>query len=347
MECVYSIVRTHVCIAQTISAARFHTMRVECKRVRTASLECSFSSLDESRAAAYRSLRVKPTKAIRDVVCRDARVRVTDVGEGKPLVLLHDFLSDRDEWGGVVDAFAERFRVVSVDLPGFGESEKPRPGRFAYDFDSFADAIVDVAAALDAAPFSVCGHGLGAAIAIALAERHSASVERVVLACPPIFGARAVSFSRAFAVPVVGSAVFKQLFGRRALARHFRRDVFHTPPSAIDARLARLFEELDAPAAREAAVTTLGALLDTRTVEARLARVAAPALVVWGRLDTLAPAAIAKKLVRDLPDARLELLDCGHSPAEEAPDAFAKRALDFLVAKRKAPARATSASRRA
>ncbi len=273
-------------------------------------------------------------------MCRDARVRVTETGEGKPLVLLHDFLSDRDEWARVVPAFAEKFRVVSVDLPGFGESEKPRPGRFAYDFDAFADAIVDVAAALDAAPFSIAGHGLGAAITIAIAERHPSSVERVVLACPPLFGSRAVSFSRVFAVPIVGNAMFKQLVGRRALAWHFRRD-------AGDARIARLFEEFNAPAAREAAATTLDALLDTRTLEARLARVACPTLVVWGREDSLAPAALAKKLVRALPDARLELLDCGHSPAEEAPEIFAKRALEFLVAKRVVASRSQAAARRA
>jgi len=291
------------------------------------------ATLDGARDAAYRSARLKPEETIRDVVCRDARVRVSEVGPARagapPLVLLHDFLSDRDEWAAVRAPFAEKFRVLSVDLPGFGESEKPRPGRFSYDFDAFADAIVDVAAALDAAPFSACGHGLGAAIAIATAERHPSSVERVVLACPPIFGGRAIARARAFTAPVVGAALFKQLVGKRALARHFDK-------SAKDPRVARLFDELDAPAAREAAATTLAALNDTRTLEARLARVASPALVVWGRNDPLASAAIAKKLVRALPDARLELLDCGHSPAEEVPDVFATRALAFLESKRAA-----------
>ena len=130
---------------------------------------------------------------IRDVVCKDARIRV-DVrgggGEGKPVLLVHDFLSDRQEWEAISGRLSEHFRVLAVDLPGFGESEKPRhgsgPGRFGYDFDGFAEALVDVAGALDAAPLSVCGHGLGAAIAIALAERHPTMVERLVLVAPPI-----------------------------------------------------------------------------------------------------------------------------------------------------------------
>jgi pimeloyl-ACP methyl ester carboxylesterase len=243
--------------------------------------------------------------------------------------LVHDFLSDRDEWEAVAAGLSDRFRVLALDLPGFGESEKPTPNRFGYDFDRFAEALVDVAGALDAAPLSVCGHGLGAAIAIALAERHPTMVERLVLVAPPIYGGQPVSMSRAFALPVVGPSAFKQLYGRRALAWHFGRDVFSVGKPSKE-RMERLFEAFNAPAAREAAVATLEALRDTRAVEARLARVSSPTLVVWGRRDALAPPGVARKLAKALPDARLELLECGHSPAEELPDRFAELVLEFL-----------------
>ena len=156
-------------------------------------------SVDESAASG--------TSQTRDVVCRDARVRVTETGTGKPLVLLHDFLSDRGEWDPVTAALAARFRVLSVDLPGFGESEKPTPGRFGYDLDRFAKALVEVAGALDAAPCSIIGHGLGAAIAMAIAEKHPPLVERLVVVAPPLFGAKPVSFSSALETPVVGPVV--------------------------------------------------------------------------------------------------------------------------------------------
>jgi pimeloyl-ACP methyl ester carboxylesterase len=274
----------------------------------------------------------------RDVLCKDARVRVSEQGSAqeRPLLLIHDFLSDRGEWDEVAGPLAERFRVLSVDLPGFGESEKPTPGRFGYDLDRFAAALVDVAGALDAAPLSVCGHGLGAAIAIALAERHPPLVERLVLVAPPLFGAKPVSLARVFAVPVVGPVAFKQLYGRGALGWHFRRDVFAAGKPAPE-RIARLYDAFNAPAAREAASATLEALRDTRAVEARLSRVASPALVAWGRRDVLAPPALGRKLARALPDARLELFDCGHSPAEETPARFAEAALEFLAPRRATP----------
>ncbi len=277
----------------------------------------------------------EPSEAIaavraRDVTCRNVRVRTHERGSGPPILLLHDFLSDAGEWSDVTGLLAERFRVLTVDLPGFGESEKPRPNRFDYTFDRLADAMVDVAGALDAAPLSVCGHGLGAAVALALAERHPSMVHRLMLVSPPLFGGRAMAGARAMGLPVIGALTFKQLYGRRFFDRHFKKHVFSVNAPSSD-RLERLFDHFSSPAAREAAFAILEATQDTRTLEARLSRVSAPALVVWGRKDVLAPATIGRKLSRALPSARLSLMDCGHSPAEEMPGRFADAALEFFA----------------
>src|SRR5262245_24682034 len=68
---------------------------------------------------------------IRDVAARGARIRFVEAGSGPPLLLLHDFLSSHVAWDDVVPELAAHFRVIVPDLPGFGESEKPPPGRYA------------------------------------------------------------------------------------------------------------------------------------------------------------------------------------------------------------------------
>jgi pimeloyl-ACP methyl ester carboxylesterase len=276
------------------------------------------------------ALQLDDAPRARDVTCRNVRVRIRERGSGSPVLLIHDFLSDYDEWTDVAGLLAERLRVLSVDLPGFGESEKPRPDRFDYTFDRLAEAMVDVAGALEAAPLSVCGHGVGAAVALALAERHPAMVRRLLLVSPPLFGGRAMAGARAMGLPILGALTFKQLYGRRFFERHFLRHVFASNGPPAD-RLDRLFDHFSSPAAREAAFAVLEATLDTRTLEARLSRVSAPSLVVWGRKDVLAPAAIGRRLARALPSARLELFDCGHSPPEEMPGRFADAALGFFA----------------
>ena len=67
---------------------------------------------------------------------------------------------------------------------------------------------------------------------------------------------------------------------------------------------------------------------------ARLGRVRSPTLVVWGREDRLFPVAHAGRLAKELENARLEIMDSGHSPAEELPEQFLKTALQFLQGRR-------------
>src|SRR5471030_443963 len=79
----------------------------------------------------------------RDVAARGARIRFVEIGEGPPLVLVHDYLASRVAWDDVLPALSARFRVIAPDLPGFGESEKPPPGRYRYDFESFCESLAD------------------------------------------------------------------------------------------------------------------------------------------------------------------------------------------------------------
>jgi pimeloyl-ACP methyl ester carboxylesterase len=92
-----------------------------------------------------------------------------------------------------------------------------------------------------------------------------------------------------------------------------------------------LFELFDVPAAREAAYATLYGMLDTRPLTASVPRVKAPTLVAWGRASRASPVEHGRKLARELGGARFEVFDCGPSPAEEVPEAFAGAVMSFLA----------------
>src|SRR5258708_26762170 len=93
-----------------------------------------------------------------DVAARGARIRFVEAGSGAPLILLHDYLASRVVWDDVLPGLAQRFRVIAPDLPGFGESEKPPPGRYRYDFDAFAESLVDLIAAVVLVRARLCAH---------------------------------------------------------------------------------------------------------------------------------------------------------------------------------------------
>src|SRR5688572_8418337 len=67
---------------------------------------------------------------VRDVTASGVRLRVVERGTGPKLVLLHSLFMDHTTWDGVASELAKDFCVITPDLPGYGESEKPPTSRF-------------------------------------------------------------------------------------------------------------------------------------------------------------------------------------------------------------------------
>jgi pimeloyl-ACP methyl ester carboxylesterase len=265
----------------------------------------------------------------RDVAARGARIRFVEAGGGPPLLLVHDCLTSRLVWDDVLARLSRRFHVIAPDLPGFGESEKPSPARYRYDFDAFAESLVDLAAALGLVRLSLCGHGLGGAVALTLAAEHPYLVEKMVLVNPLVYPPRPHALAQIAGVPVIGPLVFKQVLGR-ALFRNHLLSQGRPVNGTSSRRLDQFFDLFDAPAAREAAYATMRATLDTRALMARVPRVTTPTLVLWGRANRSSPVEQGRRLARELGGSRFEVLDCGPSPAEECPDVFAETLTAFL-----------------
>ena len=266
---------------------------------------------------------------IRDVSARNVRLRVVEIGGGKPLLLLHGFLMTHLAWEDTVDGFASRFRVVMPDLPGFGESEKPQPTRFGYGVEAFAECVADLIAALSLGRPHVVGHGMSAAIALTLAAEHPELLDRLVLVDPLVYPL--AKKNQLFEMPILGGFFFKQLYGRSLFRNYFRENVFSGGfPLPIE-KIDRFYELFNTPSSRESAFATMHAFLDTRSTVARLGRVKAPTFVVWGRHDALYPSALAQKVARELGAERLEVVETGHAPHMERPEAFVASVSGFLA----------------
>ncbi len=275
-------------------------------------------------------------RSVRDVNARGVRTRAVTAGNPKKpaIVLVHDFLVSHLEWDEVIEPLAENFFVVAPDLPGFGESEKPTPGRYPYTVEALAEAVVDVIAALGVGRTAIVGHGLGAAIAITIAAEHAELVQRLVLEdalCYPPPRRIAPQLSH---VPILGGIFFKQLYSRAMFRSYFQRLVFGPKTTVPLARVDRHYELLSTPNARESAHAVMHAMFDSRPVVARLGRIQKPVLVVWGHDDRLLPVQHGQRLAHEIAGAKLQILDAGHSPHEEAPQQFVEHVTQFLSGRR-------------
>lgn len=270
-------------------------------------------------------------REVRDLTARGVRVRAVEAGrvDADALLLIHGFHASHAEWDDVALDLAERFHVIAPDLPGFGDSEKPSPVRYQYGIDAFAESMADLVAAFGLSRVHLAGHGLGGAVALTLAAQHAEIVDRLVLVDPLVYPFPMPLWGRLPLYPLIGPFIFKQLHGRSMFRAYFRDGVFQRGGMNLE-RVDEHYDRFNVPAARESAYATLRSMVDTRTLLARLGRVRAPTLVVWGRDDAIFPASSASRLVRELSDARLQLLDTGHSPAEERPEQFLSVVTEFL-----------------
>jgi pimeloyl-ACP methyl ester carboxylesterase len=109
----------------------------------------------------------------------DVRLAYTQAGSGDPpVLLLHGMACDRSQLDGQLRHLAPRYRAVSVDLRGHGDSDKPHG---EYTTDVFVEDLRRLIAELDLYRPIVIGHSRGGSLALALADAHPDLVRAVVL----------------------------------------------------------------------------------------------------------------------------------------------------------------------
>lgn len=111
------------------------------------------------------------------------RLRVSDRGSGPAVVLVHGWKMSHRIWDRVVPALEPALRVVSFDLRGMGDSDKPRG---PYDFERLADDLGEVVALLDLDNVTLVGWSMGCSVALEYLARGGARVARLALVNGPL-----------------------------------------------------------------------------------------------------------------------------------------------------------------
>lgn len=253
-----------------------------------------------------------PSEERASVAGFDLRLQVA--GSGPPLVYLHG--PDGATWPTALDNLSERFRLYLPEHPGFGQSERPEWVDTIQDLALF---YLDLFDALDLPPVNLVGHSLGGWIAAELASLCCHRLRGLVL------------------VDAVGLKIPNEP----------RLDIFRLPldglvramyadSAAAERALAVALAPQEAPAhVRNRAMTArLGwnPYLSNPVLQSRLRRIHTPTLIVWGAQDLLVPVSHASLYAEAIPDARLAVIEaCGHAPAAEQPEEFARVVGDFLA----------------
>jgi pimeloyl-ACP methyl ester carboxylesterase len=231
-----------------------------------------------------------------------------------PILYLHGVPTASWDW----EPFLARTGGVAPDLPGFGSSAKP--GDFDYSIPGYHRFLEAFCSEAGLERFSLVMHDWGA-VGLALAQRLPERIERLVLtACVPFLpGFRWHRVARAWQTPVVGELTMG-FTTRRAFRRALPREIADRAYDDFDHGTQRAILKLYRSAPPEVLA---------RHGE-RLGELDRPALVLWPTSDPYLGAELGRRYADALgDDAELELVDAGHWPWLERPEAI-ERVAAFL-----------------
>jgi len=280
---------------------------------------------------------LRPVAEVRDaagygqsVLVGEQTVFAQIAGDGEPLVLLHGFGASSYSWREVLPDLARDYRVVALDLNGFGYTDRPKD-RESYTREGQVRMILATLDALDIDSAHFVGHSYGGALTLALTAEHPERVRSFILvdsADPeyPTLRRKWIAGARPITWPFVRGVGLRYSFLERVIKRAYFDEELVTQELVEEYR-DRLRIEGMAHAYRQLTRPRKG----PPSAEVRYEELHVPALAIWGDSDVLVTAEEGLAEASRLPDYRFVTIEnSGHSPMEERPAEFLAAVHGFL-----------------
>lgn len=235
------------------------------------------------------------------------------------LLLIHSLGQDTRMWVEQLPFFAEKRRVVTVDLPGHGESTAEDR---EYTLEDLGLDVLDVADASGLDTFDVLGISLGGLIAMWLAIERPERVTHLIASNTAAKVGTADAWNeRIEAVKEGGMKSIRD----SVIPRFVTPELAGQRPHVMD-QLHDMFESID-----PAGYAGCCAALRDADLRDSVARIACPTLIIGGNRDVATPPEMVRELYESIPASRLELIaDAAHLPNLDQPAEFTRLVLETL-----------------
>jgi len=272
--------------------------------------------------------------SIQTVLVRGQRIAYLDVGAGPPVILIHGFGGSMWQWEQQQHTLSQHLRVLTLDLPGAGLSDKPeidyRPDQMLDFFVGFMDAVKIQQATL-------VGNSMGAGLAIGMALAHPTRIAKLVLidglpqhvieklTSPSV--RRALETSAPSWLVSFGNMLFGGLMIESVL-----REIVYDPALLTPAVIERSNRNRQRPGLIKPIMTVRENLpLWESGFGTRVGEITHPTLVIWGEEDRVFPIAVGEELHRTIKGSRfIRIPKAGHIPQWERPDLVNQELITFI-----------------
>ncbi len=261
------------------------------------------------------------------------KINYVELGDPtKPVLLfIHGIMGTWRNWIFNLLPFCDRYRVIALDLPGFGDSEMPAD---KLTMENYAKAVKGFCDNLGIQQVTLIGNSMGGLIGALVAKSTPELLHKLVLVDAAGFSTanrylRRITRYRRFlnAFFAFGYLIRKVIAANKYLAAAFTKIVLWRPMNISSELILVLLSGIGKPGFVDAARSIAFTRIDRAPGE-----ITTETMIIWGRNDSLIPKRDAFRYAKMLPDARLELMeDTGHIPMFETPDDFNALIEDFAA----------------
>lgn len=249
-------------------------------------------------------------------------VHYVDRGEGPAIIFLHGFGGSTFSWRYALDSFAATHRVIALDFPGFGWSERDATRDLGHEAHALRVVRLMDALGVDAA--TLVGHSMGGAIAQRLAARYPERVDGLLLVNSETAAERRPwerAVRRLRGLRFAGPALERTPVAAHPALRIALRRMVADPACVTDEMVDGYCDGLTRPGTSRCMARMAARALAEEPID--LGTIRAPTLVVSGAMDRVVPPTVGEGIAASIPGARHVVLpSVGHMAPEEQPEAF-------------------------
>lgn len=261
---------------------------------------------------------------------RGAEIHYTDEGQGMPVVMIHGFGGSFLNWNKILPLMNRDYRIIRVDLPGFGLSDMPEPNGAATDYiQQYRDFMTFFIDTLHLDSLYLVGNSMGGMMAWGVAADHPDRVKKLVLISAAGYDLEKTSANaaRLMKIPIMEYALKRglPLSQSQGAARKVYFDHSKINPESVKNN--NMIWNRDGNLHAACALASSGRYPDS----ALIAKVECPTLIIWGKEDQIVPVDHAYRFKRDIKNSELLIYDsCGHCAMLEMPNETAAAIKHFF-----------------
>lgn len=256
---------------------------------------------------------------------RDEGISVEENPNAPVLFLLHGIMASLHTWDGWVESLQDDFRIIRVDIPGFGLTGPYADG--IYNIDRSVDMVDQLTDALGIDSFFLAGNSMGGYISWNFALQHPDKVKRLIL-----LDAAGYPFEKPLLLELLSTPVLKEslaLVTPKFIVSQTLNEVYGDASKVDSKTIERYHQLMLREGNRTAVVSVLASLGDMNNEGIKQLNV--PTLIQWGEKDAWIPLENAQKFADDISGSKvITYPGVGHIPMEEIPEQTAEDAKDFL-----------------